>query len=128
MQTAYINADRYAIVLDAVRTNLTQQEADQATGDRRNVPRRSGALPSIIRLRFVPRTPIARRAPEICGQTGDLWSEICGPDGTGTLLGAVNRPPLFRSSIEGCDPQKMVTDRRQRELTFDPVADSRFPK
>jgi hypothetical protein len=31
MQTLYINADRYAIVLDAVRTNLTKQEASAGT-------------------------------------------------------------------------------------------------
>jgi hypothetical protein len=37
----------------------------------------------------------------------DLWS-----DGTGTLLGVVNRPPHCRSSKEACDLAKMVTDRR----------------
>ena len=43
-----------------------------------------------------------------------------GQTGSGTLLGVVNRPLFFRSSTEARTPQKIITDRRQRELTFDP--------
>jgi len=42
-----------------------------------------------------------------------LWS-----DGTGTLLRVVNRPAIFRGSIEARTPKKIVTDRKATVSQF----------
>jgi hypothetical protein len=44
-----------------------------------------------------------------------LWS-----DGTVTLQRVVNRPPVFQKLDRSEDRKMIVTDRRLRELTFDP--------